>query len=111
MTKTSYTIKSLDYQRNGVSGEGFFYVTFDFKEEGRKHSLIAILPQKYNEDTETHETQPEYTYVIDPENLESGWRGDRMGYILCPWVNAHENSAWPTLYPEDADIFPVKLEG
>lgn len=111
MTKTSYTIKSLDYQRNGSSGEGFFYVTFDFKEAGRKHSLIAIMPDKYIEERDSYGLQPEYTYVIDPENLESGWRGDRMGHTLCPWVESHREAAWPTLYPEEANVFPVKLWG
>lgn len=111
MTTTSYTIKSLHYQRNGVGGEGFFYVAFDFKEDGRKHSLIAVMPHRYLEESEAHQIQPEYTYIIDPENLESGWRGDRMGYVLCPWVDANKDAAWPSLYPETAKLFPVKLRG
>lgn len=107
---STYIIKSLNYQRNGVGGESFFQLEFDLIESGQTHSLIAVIPQKYSEAKDDHETQPEYTYVIDPENMRSGWRGDRIGYALCGWVDANQESAWPTLYPEKANVFPVRID-
>ena len=107
-----YTITDIQYQRNGVSGEGFFSVAVDYSEtpRGQKTHLIAVMPHKYDEVTDTHRTEPEYTYVIDPLNLDSGWRGDNFGRALCGVVDENSNAAFPTLYPEARKVLPIRIK-
>lgn len=108
----NYTITDIQYQRNGSSGEGFFSVAVDYSDtpRGQKTHLIAIMPQKYDEGTGTYRCEPAYTYVIDPLDLASGWRGDNFGLALCEVVDENSNAAFPDLYPEARKVLPLRIK-
>lgn len=108
---STYIIISLAYQRNGMSGEGFFQVEFVLTEDGRSTALIAVMPDRYDEETEEHSVSPTHTYVINPSDKDSHWRGDRIGSLLCPWVEANRDAAFPSLYPETVSLFPAEVHG
>lgn len=107
------TIHALEYNRNGVSGEGFWSVEFDLSEtaRGEKTRLIAVMPEIYFEEEDAHHTDATRTYVINPGDIRHNYRGDNIGAVLGPWVNANNDAAWPDLYPETKKIFPAKLVG
>ncbi len=70
-----------DYNRNGVSGEGFFAVTIRCDGE----SLLATIG--YHDDGETFD---EITCrVVNPLDLRAHFRGDRIGDELIPKLNAY----------------------
>ena len=61
-------IKIINYQRNGVSGDGFFVA----KIMDGKQYLLATFETN---DTDDH-LRTETCRVIGPDDLEQGWRGD-----------------------------------
>ena len=60
-------IKSVQFQRNGISGEPFYAVWFSFKEEEKEYNLIATV-------TDTKGG----SHVVDPNNPGSKWKGDNF---------------------------------
>jgi hypothetical protein len=83
-----YVIHEIDFQRNGVSGEGFYVVRFWYTEienayeglsEHTEHKLIGVL---FND--------PSCTAIVDPADLQSHWRGDRFATALREAVVTHE---------------------
>ena len=67
-TDTNIKIDGISYQRNGISGEGFYQVFFRFSEKGiAERNLIAVLTGDKT-----------YCFVIDPLDIEDHWRGDNF---------------------------------
>lgn len=72
-----YIINEVNSQRNGVSGEGFFVVKFSYMEIekdggiGSRDELMAVM---FND--------PSRTAIIDPNDLNSHWRGDMFAPTL-----------------------------
>jgi hypothetical protein len=56
------------YHRNGVSGEPFYLIDFTLWEEEDEEGidLLAVMTEKQ-------------CYIIDPENINNKFRGDRIG--------------------------------
>lgn len=118
------TLLELGYQRNGVSGEGFYHAVFDYQSWGWTTSnrddgsmvfrLHAIIPSEVVEVGATEDAK-KYTglhrvYVFDPTDLDSHWRGDRMGYNLVPLVKAHTDACWEhTLKSNPSAALPASV--
>jgi hypothetical protein len=69
-------IKQVSYHRNGVSGEGFHAVLFDWKDEGKLHHMVGTVFDGAGQ-----------CAVYDVQELEKGniafacgnsWRGDHF---------------------------------
>ena len=74
-------VLTADYQRNGVGGEGFYAVLIRCDGE----SLLATIA--YGDDGETFD---ECTCrVVDPLDLTSHYRGDRIGDELISKLVAY----------------------
>ena len=65
-------LKGMDYQRNGVSGIGFYTVVFDC-EDGK--DFIATF-ETFEDDLNI---KIESCRVVNPKNPLVGWRGDNFG--------------------------------
>ena len=70
-----------DYQRNGVGGEGFYAATIRCDGE----TLLATIT--YKDDGETFDDCS--CRVVDPLDLLSHYRGDRIGDALIPKLSAY----------------------
>jgi len=82
------TIRKLDYQRNGISGEGFFQALIDFKEKDDSGTgLIATFETKADEDGNEIGVNQITTRVIDPLDFNRHWRGDSLGYDIEAALN------------------------
>ena len=134
--ETKYTILSVDYQRNGITGQGFYDVRFVFEEEGeRPQFLIAIIesssipdeavpwrkfgPIDYSKLDGTH------TYIIDPMDTRNHWRGDRVGFEIVKFLARHDGAAhyhysddrekrnfFPHVIDEDAEThYEITIDG
>lgn len=62
-TEDTCEVLEVDYQRNGISGEGFHVVRFRFQD----HELLGVVFD-----------EPKHVAVIDPTDLASHWRGDNF---------------------------------
>lgn len=71
-------INSLNYQRNGVSGEGFYICQYALDGEW---GLIATFRTYNDERTINRET----CRAIDPEDLTKCYRGDIVADELNKW--------------------------
>ena len=92
--------KSIDYHRNGCSGEGFYAVLFELTEDGEKHNMVATLFLEKN-----------LVAVFDMDLLakgeirffENSWRGDRIGAELKPLlkrlIEQEASLPWSNLGP------------
>src|SRR4030067_14727 len=62
-----------NYQRNGVSGEGFFSAMIDFKEDktANKGFLITFTVDEITQAPDRYNCR-----VIDPQNPRRAWRWD-----------------------------------
>lgn len=74
------TINDHEWHRNGVGGAPFFTVAFTLIEDGKPMDLIAITRAI---DDYTTDVVSEWM-VIDPTDMHSNWRGDRIGHHLKP---------------------------
>jgi len=70
-----------DYQRNGITGEGFYAVTIRCDGE----TLLATIA--YKDDGETFDDIS--CRVVNPLDLTSHFRGDRIGDELIPKLKAY----------------------
>ncbi len=77
-------IKKINYQRNGVGGEGFWSIEFITKEN--KKRLIGIINA---EDLRKEDGNTRF-YVVNPKNIFQGWRGDNFGVYLVPIIKKYE---------------------
>lgn len=78
-------IKSVNYQRNGVAGEGFFAVRFDWKDElGKNRRMIATV--FVDEDENGDYLGSEYYGVVDIDEPLECWRGDNFVAVLFPAI-------------------------
>lgn len=105
------TINSVNYQRNGISGEGFFTLGIHEEECG---DLVAVIPGTWDEDKKATWYDPSRVFVLNPARLDEGYRGDNFGALLCPWLEDDNNSnaAWPNLaniLPEPPTALPVTI--
>jgi hypothetical protein len=71
------TILEQDYQRNGVSGKGFYSFRIRTVEDGETRTLLATI-----EGTEDDELDARTCRVVDPLDLSAHWRGDSIGDAL-----------------------------
>ncbi len=88
------TIENIDYHRNGVSGEGFFAVTFLNEEDGETKKMVGTV---FDNDG--------FCAVYDRALLATGdiafgsnsWRGDRFESQLREAIEQYRvnNYKWP----------------
>jgi hypothetical protein len=83
MSDWTITIHEVKFHRNGVGGAPFYTARFDLAEEGETATdLIAIFydPRTGAEAGPWSERDELFgaTAIIDPLNLSSSWRGDRL---------------------------------
>lgn len=78
--ESKWLVREIDYQRNGVSGEGFYVVSFR-----RLHSDGPILWGIVFEN-------PKHVAVVDPMDIRSHWRGDQfeagLREVTKAWMDA-----------------------
>lgn len=69
------------YHRNGISGEGFFSLCFDWEDKGEKgeNFLITFTTEGDNSDRLINTVTAR---VIDLNSLTSNWRGDNFAHDL-----------------------------
>lgn len=85
--ETRCRVVEIDYQRNGVCGEGFFIVRFQCS-DAPERPLIGIVVDC--------EADPNAFYgVIDPNDLRSHWRGDHFVDGLRAAILARSDEIWP----------------
>lgn len=76
-------IREIDYQRNGISGEGFFQIIFDWNdldENGSESGTGFIATFKSKECRALDHVDIPSTRVISPMDFHNAWRGDNFGY-------------------------------
>ena len=94
--KTDMNIKidGIDFQRNGISGQGFYQVFFRYSEKGiPEKNLIGILT-----DDKT------YCFVVDPSDIESHWRGDNFESELRKAIVNHYAKKYGRSYEEQITV-------
>ena len=79
-----YKVKKINYQRNGIIGEGFWSIEFITKEN--KKRLIGVVNA---EDLKKEDGFSRF-YVVNPKNIFQGWRGDTIGAALVPIIRKYE---------------------
>lgn len=81
MAKINIIPKKMFFQRNGIGGEGFFILNFNwFDADGKKgENFVATFSVKKGEEKEIN---TETCRVINPNDLSLGWRGDNFGYDI-----------------------------
>ncbi len=82
-----YKINKIDYNRNGIGGEGFYSVDFTFVPKEGEYTdpkltfkMIGII----NDDDLEKEDGYTRFYVVTPKNIFMNWRGDNIGYAIIP---------------------------
>lgn len=80
---TRCVVTEIDYQRNGVSGEGFFVLRFQCSSSPER-PLIGIV----------FDEAPRHVAVIDPYNLAEHFRGDVFEQGLRQAVAARYDTIW-----------------
>lgn len=73
--------KGFDYQRNGVSGIGFYTMIFDWNDRSTKETGKNFIAT-FETDEEDNQVKIESCRVIDMEAPLEGWRGDQFGYAI-----------------------------
>jgi hypothetical protein len=76
---TTYTINKWDSHRNGVGGDPFYLLDLTLTEEGHSVNLLVVLSTEEQHGSTTQETR---CYVINPQDIEDRYRGDRIAYDL-----------------------------
>lgn len=67
-TKERLEINAINYQRNGVSGEGFYILdTFFHQKNKTSHLLITLTPEDATQ-----------TRAVTLGDITEGWRGDYL---------------------------------
>lgn len=85
-------VVSVNYQRNGIAGEGFFAVRFDWKDErGAIRQMIATVFPEYNDDGVTI-VGSEYYGVVDINEPTACWRGDNFIGSLLDAIIEHQRA-------------------
>jgi len=75
-------VHQVDYHRNGISGIGFYSVSYDWADyDGVERRMLATV--EMNPD---HYWDRERVRVIDIDEPETSWRGDRMADIIIHMV-------------------------
>lgn len=89
-------IYSGNYQRNGISGNGFFSCFFDWACDGEtgNNFLITFEPA---DDESSEFVKIESVRVIGLKNPTLSWRGDEFGYALN-WMFKREGVIKSALY-------------
>lgn len=86
---------TFDYQRNGVTGEGFFQAHFTF--DGIK--LVAVifdeLPRIREYTKRTRVMNPKCG-IVDPATPGNHWRGDNFADALYPMLVKWYDEKWGT---------------
>lgn len=82
-------ISDADYQRNGISGVGFWQFTL-MHGDRPEQPLIAVL---FTDDDDC------YCAVINPADMADHWRGDVFKPYLKEWVEASRDTffQWGTV--------------
>lgn len=84
--KATCEVSEIDYQRNGVGGEGFFVVKFVSREGRSAVDLVAIV-------FDTHERGR--VAVINSTDLTAHYRGDMFEDGLREAIAARQDQIWP----------------
>lgn len=78
-SKMDLKILNHGHQRNGISGEGFYYFDIEFKnDDNKKTRAIATLINDCDKQDEHPEKFNGSCRVITPDNLNCHWRGDNF---------------------------------
>jgi hypothetical protein len=81
LSATTSKIHSINYQRNGVCGIGFYVVRFDWRDDGDggDGALRRMIGHVHPAcDHDGNETRPEYYGVTDIDEPTECWRGDHF---------------------------------
>lgn len=84
--ETRCRVVEIDYQRNGICGEGFFVLRFQCS-DAPERPLLGIITA-YEDDLVG------FYGVIDPNDLRSHWRGDHFEAGLRAAVVARYEEIW-----------------
>lgn len=97
------TISTIDYQRNGVCGEGFHTLQMDALIEGVPRRFIAtVFEGEFSEDAEGNEVWGDNgrcaVQEVDGHGkpLPTGWRGDQFESALREAIALTEDERYPS---------------
>lgn len=80
-TDKPISVTDVKYHRNGVAGNGFYVISFDWPyEDGKGLKFIGIVFPRRGD-----------VAVISPEQLDQRWRGDNFEAELRECVKQYEN--------------------
>lgn len=72
-------VTAIQSHRNGISGNHFYSVYFTFKEDGKTHDLIAVIPGGQGN-----------CFVVSKNDPDACWRGDHfepdLKEAVAQWV-------------------------
>jgi hypothetical protein len=89
-------VHSINYQRNGVAGVGFYVVRFDWRDDdGKLRRMIGHVHPACDHDG--NETRPEYYGVTDIDEPTECWRGDHFVDELHKAITAHNAKRYAEL--------------
>lgn len=97
--KLVYSLRDFNYHRNGVSGQGFYYLYFIDTEGAHLHAVIPV----FEEDANGMRFEPNQVYVINPLNQEACYRGDRFAAELIPLLKT-------AIAQKDLDRYGIKTQ-
>lgn len=81
MNESNITVKIVNYQRNGISGQGF-YTAILSDEDNPTAAFLATFSVKHERCESLSTIDVETFRVINLHDLTDCWRGDRMGSIV-----------------------------
>ena len=93
------SVKSVEWHRNGVSGQAFYVVLFvGIDGDGKERNMVATLFPGDNDDYDDLRVRTPRCAVFDVDLLAAGdiggdnqWRGDCFETELRPLVRKHFN--------------------
>ena len=93
-TDMNIKVDGIDFQRNGISGEGFYQVFFRYSDKGiPERKLIGVITGDKT-----------YCFVIDPSDIENHWRGDNFESDLRKSIVNHYAKKYGRSYEEEREI-------
>lgn len=90
---TRCRVTEIDYQRNGVGGQGFWVLRFQCS-ESPEAPLVGIVFDYDPEDPNPSEYYNPATAVLSPDDLTRHWRGDNFNEGLRDAIAARRETIW-----------------
>jgi hypothetical protein len=89
-------VTNVNYQRNGISGEGFFMLNFTASPDDEKQDFLCVIFPNYDENGNVEsEGNPKIAIMNYDENREIDfkgcWRGDHFQDVILEALRGYED--------------------